>query len=217
MGRRNPHRYVWPYATLGFAASFLVLAAGCGGDDEPSGSNGQRPDRETSSRTSTSHGEEKSPARASRREPAPQTPVDPGPRTITGPGGVPTIIRPELPSARVAHPSAGCIHRRRSGGLSPLVLPPQPGLRARRLQGGSILVSYELPAATTRCRVFRLRLTLYSSGADGGSQTRLRPISGRTGEYRLNASSFAQPPDVARASTVMRNGIRSPVASVLIQ
>lgn len=214
--RRDPsparHR-----AVLAAALSVFALAGGCGGDEESSGPSDDPSEQGAGSQAPKGAEETQSQRPPSSEEESLEGPDVGRPTTITGPGGVPTIIRPGLPQTQVAQPSDGCVRRRRGGGLTPLVLPPRPGLRAQRVDDDSIVVRYALPARDPRCRPFRLRLTLYSSGPEGGSDTELHRIRGRRGRIRLQASSVAPPPDVARASTVMRDGLRSPVASVLIQ
>ncbi len=136
---------------------------------------------------------------------------DPGARTVPTSDGTPAVILPARPTAMSVRGGAGCVAQGTIG------LPPRPGLRAR-LVGRTVGVNYTVGSAPARCRPKYLRLTLNVS-ADGQTDARTYRVDAAGSGHRRMAipEYFAATPDVVRASTVTRDGRRSPVVSVRIR
>jgi len=170
----------------GSSLALAVLTAGCGGCDKQG----------SSTRPSDPEG---------------------GLKLITTEGGG-LVLLPAKPRARATEPSEGCVRGRVVGPRGPTtaLLPPKPGLRAKRV-GETLIVTYELPGGLNNCRPWTLRLTIASSNGRNLSITRPYRLRVLRGSQRVRVPAyFDDPPDIVHGSTATRDDLRSPVASVSI-
>lgn len=209
--RRGVGGYVPPanaIASIGVLCIAVIGLAGCGSD-------GGRPSR---------GGSDDSAARPRPASPdKPGRDSTPGGDRFAGAGirkgskivkrGGATIILPPKPSAYRLAPQRAC----RDAGSPGASVPPAPGLSARRRAEGAVALRYRV-TKPRGCEPVQVRLTLDVN--DDGNPGMLRgfrlPSAKRSDEVVI-MPQLRRRPDVAKASVVTGQGVRSDVIAVRIR
>lgn len=139
-------------------------------------------------------------------------------RTVRTPSGA-VVTLPAPPASEVV--PAG----RRCTPLGPNVppqlrgemVPPSPGLTARRLGGERVEVRYELPQVPDACTPTRILVSVDVNSSPAPAWTQNFPIRGGSGAVVVAVPDGFGQPDVAIASVFTNRGVRSSTATVRIR
>jgi hypothetical protein len=131
------------------------------------------------------------------------------------------VAEPAAPKATATRPESNC-GRQKLGAKNnqqgaTILIPPAPGIRARRAGPHVVEVVWRFGRLPARCRPTRLRFAVDVSD-DGlpGRQT-VTKVSGRYGTKRLRVPSDLGGADVVRAEALTAKTSQSRTASVVIQ
>ncbi len=206
--------------TLAFGATCVLLVAGCddgGGSDSGSVVGEQGRDR-AQQRPARPNGRPGSPAGKRGGVPTGSSvPTDSLRKVRTKSGAV--ILLPPKPTQTATAPQRGCQRTRFEGGGRDRIrlLPPAPGVSARRVGPAKVLVVYRFGAVEPRCRPASLELTVDVNDdrfAGDGTVVRVRLPRG---EIPLSLPEHVAGADVLRATARTEAGLPSRVAIVLIR
>jgi hypothetical protein len=141
---------------------------------------------------------------------------------VTTPGGA-VVQRPVPPTEHEVTPSPTCermmatFHDGSTPTRRPIVVPPEPGLRAVALTKRKVRLEWSFQSLPDDCRPTRVALSVVAnSDADATPTTVDAEVNGKQGTKEITYPDFLPPPDVALASAYTREGYRSRTVSVLI-
>lgn len=213
-----------PFALVLIVA--VLPLAGCAGDDEAAESQAAHSEALQSGAAESPLGDRKDTDNA-RSDEAGSEPDDaqPAPSTQTGrkrirkPGGTVTIT-PKRPRTYTTPPGRGCVVKELglpTGGSKRFAFPPRPGIAARRVRNGGVLVSYDVGVVDPRCRPVWLDLSLdvNDDGQSAGGRA-VEPVQQRAGQISMAVPSYIREADVVIATARTRDGRPSESSRVLI-
>lgn len=198
-----------------------TVLAGCGGDEQDK----SQPAEATASRTvpaapapaPSPSSAAPAPAAAPSASPPPGGGTAKPGTAVTTPSGA-VVVPPKPPRQTSTAPSESCTTRTFSdqGRSKKTSVPPQPGVRARRLSAGVIRVDYRLPRSNRRCPVAFLEVSIDLSTDTLPATTsryRVKPAA-RAGVIRVRVPADLAGADVVRVSAVSPDGRTSDAAAV---
>ena len=125
------------------------------------------------------------------------------------------VLLPNQPREATTTPSPGCVTRRAARGS--VSLPPQPGIRARRVGRRRVEVLYVFSSTPASCQPVSLALTTDSTRDSlGGDSTTVR-VAGKTGQVTLRLPRRMRNADVVRATAMTKRGLPSESAAFQIR
>jgi len=201
------------------AIGATVAALGCAGDDGSSPPAEARSDQvESPAGDRIDKDERPSALPTTEAEEAPEPNTETGQKVIRKKSGAVTIT-PERPTSYRTRPGKGCVMKEfglPTGGSKRFAMPPRPGVAARRVDDGTVIVSYDLGAVDPRCRPAFLQLTLdINDDGQSGAGTHAR-IRKPRGEISMAAPGHMREADVFIASVRTSDGLPSESSKVLI-
>jgi hypothetical protein len=122
-----------------------------------------------------------------------------------------------VPPERTCHTELATFHDGSKPARRPVVVPPAPGLRATALTSHMVRLEWSLAAVPAKCKPAQLLLSIVNYRHAQPFTVTIPTRSRLRGNTRITYPAFAPRPDVALASSLFTNGLRSRVVSVLIR
>jgi hypothetical protein len=142
---------------------------------------------------------------------------------VTTPEGA-IIHRPLPPTVKQVAPSASCermmatFHDGSKPTRRPIIVPPAPGLRAAAVSTRTVRLAWSFATLPDDCRPEFVLLSVVAQADLKATPTNKDvPVNGKSGVAEITYPDFLDPPDVAHASAVTREGVRSRTVTVLIR
>lgn len=138
-----------------------------------------------------------------------------GRKAVPIPGGGVAYV-PVEPKATTLDPSPSCTKAKDGYSGHESTLPPRPGLRARRLDGRSVLVTVTFASIPDACRPVRVKLTFDVNDDPLPPAAHLFTLRQLRAPRKITLALDVRAADVVRASSITADGTSSESAAVAI-